>query len=126
MESKLFELRDYYMQKYIYAGIILAIVVSVASAINYSYPQKKEVIDIDKTDIKTLIGTVRPIGVSIYMQGTHFLFGDDGKIETLLESKTINLKDFNDKKVEVSGLTRKTVEGDQQIMTVVKIELVSH
>ena len=70
-------------------------------------------------------GIVKPIEASIYQQGSHFLVDDNGKLLLLLESSTVNLSDYNGKKVTVSGPTKATVEGSQKIMNVQSIKLVS-
>jgi hypothetical protein len=66
-------------------------------------------------------GVVEVQGISIAMQGTHKLV-DGGKTVCLLESKKVDLKAHEGKKVKLSGPSRPTVEGGQTIVDVQTIE----
>jgi hypothetical protein len=73
-------------------------------------------------EMQKLSGVVRPLGVSIYQEGTHRL-EKDNKLQLLLESKVLELADFEQQEVEVEGVVRSTVEGNQKIMEVLKVNL---
>lgn len=69
-------------------------------------------------------GTLLPLGMSIYMEGTHRLELEDGRF-ILLTSNTVTLGDYLNENVEVFGSTRPTVEGSAVIMTVERIAKIS-
>lgn len=73
--------------------------------------------DIYAQTLKQYEGTIRPLGVSIYQEGTHRL-ENNGELVALLESEEVNLPDFEEKEVKVRGYVRDTVEGGQKIMDV--------
>ncbi|MBI2265360.1 MAG: hypothetical protein HYU64_09345 [Armatimonadetes bacterium] len=75
---------------------------------------------------RTWTGTLKPIGVSIYMQGTHVLTDPKGKIKCLLKSGDpgIQLENYLGKHVRVSGHSERTVEGNQTLVTVEGIEVI--
>ncbi len=68
-------------------------------------------------------GIVQPLGISIYMQGTHRLALLEGKF-ILLESETVDLNGYVGEQVEVFGDVRPTVEAGGIIMHVVRVSLV--
>ncbi len=69
---------------------------------------------------RVLSGTVQPIGMTIQMQGTHQLVGDNGDPVATLEAATpaVHLQDFVGRKVQVAGDLGTTVEGNQPFMKV--------
>ncbi|MDD5103905.1 MAG: hypothetical protein PHX93_05950 [Candidatus Peribacteraceae bacterium] len=67
-------------------------------------------------------GTVRPAGISIYMEGTHRLELGDGRF-ILLSSETVDLNGYVGEKAEVTGSIRPTVEEGGTIMDVEQIRL---
>ncbi len=67
-------------------------------------------------------GTVRPAGISIYMEGTHRLELGDGRF-ILLSSETADLNGYVGESVEVTGSIRPTVEEGGTIMRVEQIRL---
>ncbi|HLD32346.1 MAG TPA: hypothetical protein VJB10_02030 [Candidatus Peribacteraceae bacterium] len=77
---------------------------------------------IRETNNVSYSGTVRPLGISIYMEGTHKLSLPDGRF-ILLESKTADLNGYVDESVVVVGAIRPTVESDAMIMRVDSISL---
>lgn len=62
-------------------------------------------------------GIIRELGVSIYMQGTHKLALDNGQF-LILESSTLDLNNYLDRAVRVTGDVRPTVEEGGMIMRV--------
>ena len=68
-------------------------------------------------------GTVKPLGISIYMEGTHRLSLSDGRF-ILLESDAIDLNGYVAEEVDVLGAIRPTVESDAMIMRVESISLI--
>ncbi|WP_320052468.1 hypothetical protein [uncultured Acetobacteroides sp.] len=58
----------------------------------------------DNLDRKTAVGTIKDAGSTYYMYGTHILATDDGKTLYALTSSTVDLKDYNNTKVEVTGV----------------------
>lgn len=62
-------------------------------------------------------GTVQPAGISIYMEGTHWLSTADGQT-VLLESGIVDLDLYIGTLVRVSGTARPTVEGGATVLTV--------
>ncbi len=77
--------------------------------------------DIYSQTLKQYEGTIKPLGVSIYQEGTHRL-EDEDTLVVLLESTKVNLPDFEQKEVKVRGYVRDTVEGAQKIMDVRFVE----
>jgi len=71
----------------------------------------------------SFIGTVRPAGISIYMEGTHRLELGDGRF-ILLSSDTVDLNGYVDEQAEVTGSIRPTVEEGGTIMRVEQIRLI--
>jgi len=69
------------------------------------------------------IGTIRPAGISIYMEGTHRLELNDGRF-LLLSSETVDLNGYVDVQAEVIGSVRPTVEEGGTIMSVEQIRMV--
>lgn len=68
-------------------------------------------------------GKLAKVGIGIYMQGTHRLMTDLGQ-ELLLQSSTLQLDDYVDLQVRVSGEVSPAVENGAMIMTVQTIERV--
>ncbi|MSR87367.1 hypothetical protein EXS70_04330 [Candidatus Peribacteria bacterium] len=68
-------------------------------------------------------GLLRPAGNGITMEGSHRLLTDVGQ-ELLLKSATIQLNDYVDGKVRVSGSVRPSVENSMMLMDVETIERV--
>lgn len=64
-------------------------------------------------------GVLQPLGMSIYMEGTHRLDLEDGRF-LLLES-IIDLQPYEGKHVEVLGAVRPTVEAGGQIMRIERV-----
>lgn len=65
-------------------------------------------------------GVVGPLGISLYMQGTHRLaLGDDRFV--LLEGPAVDLNAYLGEEVEVFGAARPTVEGGGVIMRVERV-----
>lgn len=83
----------------------------------HDHPDELDTDDIYSATPKQYEGIVKPLGVSIYMEGSHRLEKDD-ELVVLLESEEVNLPDFEGKEVKVTGTVRDTVEGGQKIMTV--------
>lgn len=67
-------------------------------------------------------GTVRPAGISIYMEGTHRLELGDGRF-ILLSSDTVDLNGYVGERAEVTGSIRPTVEEGGTIMRVEQVRL---
>ncbi|PIZ43338.1 hypothetical protein COY33_01680 [candidate division WWE3 bacterium CG_4_10_14_0_2_um_filter_42_7] len=67
---------------------------------------------------KSIFGKIVPLEASLYMEGTHRLVDDDGNTLILLSAKDDKLKLSEGMKVQVSGVVRKTLEGDAEIMAV--------
>lgn len=80
--------------------------------------------DVFSQQMKQYQGIVKPIGVSIYGEGTHRLEQDD-RLLAVLESEKVNLLDFEQKEVKVRGFVRDTEEGGQKIMEVAFLEIVA-
>lgn len=66
-------------------------------------------------------GIIYPLGVSIYMQGTHKLVTPEGELLLLLEASDEKLVVSESMSAEVQGSVRRTTEGNQKIMRVEKI-----
>lgn len=69
-------------------------------------------------------GIVQPLGMSIYMQGSHKLLNEEGSLICLLSGKTakIDLDGYVGRQVKVTGTLAKTVEGSAWIMDVLLVE----
>lgn len=75
----------------------------------------------EEPKIATYSGTIKPLGPSIYMEGTHFLEDRAGKIITLLKSQKIDLMFLEGQTVEVEGNLSEAVEGGQTVLEVEKV-----
>lgn len=74
--------------------------------------------------MKSYTGKVEPMGMSIFMQGTHQLVDDSGEMVVILQAENgkIDLNKFVNKKVKVSGNEEPTVEAGGSILTVTSID----
>ncbi|MBI3268523.1 MAG: protease complex subunit PrcB family protein [Planctomycetes bacterium] len=70
-------------------------------------------------------GTVRPQGMSFYMQGSHVLASTSGSQICLLRSTAYDLSMYEGDKVQVKGWTQHTVEGHSQIMNVTTLTVLT-
>lgn len=70
-------------------------------------------------------GTIQPMGISFYMQGTHYLQSASGATLCLLKSTAYDLGMYEGDKVNVSGWTQHTVEGHSQIMNVSSLSVLT-
>lgn len=72
------------------------------------------------------MGYIKELGVSIYMQGTHMLTDREGKTICLLSSAEggPDLDNYARDKVAVLGVLENTVEGNEKIMKVQRVEKV--
>lgn len=68
-------------------------------------------------------GVIRELGVSIYMQGTHKLTLDNGQF-LILESNVLDLNNYLERTVRVTGDVRPTVEEGGMIMRVATVSAV--
>lgn len=68
----------------------------------------------------TYEGVISELGVSIYMQGTHKLTLEDGRF-VILESSTLDLNNYMDRAVRVTGDERATVEEGGLILRVTSV-----
>ncbi len=75
----------------------------------------------EEEKIATFSGKIKPLGPSIYMEGTHFLEDEKGETILLLESSKIDLGFLEGQTVEVEGRLKKAVEGGQKILEVEKV-----
>jgi len=71
---------------------------------------------------ETLTGVIRPLGVSIYQEGTHRL-DVGGQLAALLttSSNRIHLENYIGDTVDVQGIIRPSVEGNIDVMQVVAV-----
>jgi hypothetical protein len=81
-------------------------------------PEDSDTISKPVVNRKSIFGKIVPLEASVYMQGTHRLVDDNGNTLVLLNAKDDKLKLSEGMKVEVSGVVRKTLEGDAEIMEV--------
>ena len=67
-----------------------------------------------------LQGTIEELGISIFMQGTHRLVDDSGELLALLQSgsESLDLNTYLGQKVEISGESAPSVEGNSTFVTV--------
>lgn len=68
----------------------------------------------------TYRGIVEPLGISLYMQGTHRLALEDDRF-ILLEGPAVDLSGYLGEEIEVYGAVRPTVEGNNVIMRVERV-----
>ncbi len=73
------------------------------------------------SELKEFEGVIKPLEASIYMEGTHKLEINEKEF-VLLKSKEIDLDKFINKKVEIKGIARKTIEGNGLIVEVKEIQ----
>lgn len=93
---------------------------SASSSLSQSAASSERVIR--ETKNVSYSGTIKPLGISIFMEGTHRLSLQDGRF-ILLESDSIDLNGYVDEQVDVLGSIRPTVESDAMIMRVESISL---
>ncbi len=69
-------------------------------------------------------GTIKELGMSIFMQGTHQLVDDQDNLVALLSagSDSVDLNSYLNKKVEVSGKAEPSVEGGETMLTVESVK----
>lgn len=69
-------------------------------------------------------GTIKELGMSIFMQGTHQLVDDQDNLVALLSSASdsVNLNNYLNKKVEVHGQAEPSVEGGETIVAVESVK----
>lgn len=77
-----------------------------------------------ETHMKSYTGKVEPMGMSIFMQGSHQLVDDAGEMLVILQSENgqVDLNKFVNKKVKVSGTEEPTVEAGGSVLSVTSIE----
>ena len=85
---------------------------------NYFYPKVQDTPEIQTV---TMSGVVQPLGISIYMQGTHTLNDDSGEVTALLETPDDKLKLAEGAYVEITGILNESVEGELPFIKVEKI-----
>ena len=73
-------------------------------------------------DQEEFTGIIKPLGVSIYQEGSHRL-EEEGALKVILQSNTYNLYNFEEAEVKVAGRVRDTVEGSQRIMIVTGLDV---
>lgn len=80
----------------------------------------------DNFDRKSVIGTIKDAGNTYYMYGTHILVSDDGKTLYALTSSSVELKNYNNTKVEVSGVLVKDypIEDGPEFLDVNSIKVI--
>ncbi len=66
---------------------------------------------------REITGVVKPLGVTIYQEGTHRL-EKDNVLLLILESRKFALAQFEEAEVTVSGVVRDTKQGGQKIMDI--------
>ncbi|MFA5505805.1 MAG: hypothetical protein WC314_18875 [Vulcanimicrobiota bacterium] len=74
--------------------------------------------------MKSYTGKVKPMGMSIFMQGTHQLLDDSGDMVVILQAEDgkIDLNKFLNKTVKVTGNEEPTVEAGGSILTVTAVD----
>lgn len=73
---------------------------------------------------ETRTGVIKPIGITIYMQGTHKLEQTDSSELLLLESTSVDLNGYVNETVQITGLISSTIEANGLIMNVDSIQLI--
>jgi hypothetical protein len=77
----------------------------------------------ETTKMDSYTGKIEPMGMSIFMQGSHQLLDESGAMIVILQSDgKVDLNKFVGKKVKVSGTTEDTVEGGGKLLTVSSAE----
>lgn len=71
-----------------------------------------------------LQGKLKKLEFSLHMQGTHYL-EKEGKILALLTSQTLNLDNYLEEEVEVEGKALPAVEGNEIIIEVKAVKVIS-
>lgn len=73
---------------------------------------------------KELTGVIKPLGVSIYQEGTHRLEKNNALV-AILESSRLNLLQYEEAEVQVAGEVRSVKQGPQQIMDVRELAVIT-
>jgi len=73
-------------------------------------------------NLESYTGVIEPIQISLYEEGTHEIKTDDGET-VVIQSPTINLTNYVDKKVTVKGALRKLAHNTQEVFTVDEVQL---
>lgn len=71
-----------------------------------------------------MTGYIRPLGPSIFMQGTHTLQDGSGKVLALLTARGsgVDLNRWLNQQVKVTGRAEPTVEGHQTVVHVERVD----
>lgn len=73
--------------------------------------------------MESYTGKVEPMGMSIFMQGSHQLVDESGEMIVILQSDgAVDLNKFTKKKVKVSGDLEDTVEAGAKVLNVKELE----
>ncbi len=73
--------------------------------------------------MESFTGKIEPMGMSIFMQGSHRLVDDGGETIVILQADgDVDLNKFVQKKVKVSGTVESTVEAGGKILNVSAVE----
>lgn len=107
--------------------VFIALGVVLSLGLNYQtlIPEPQSQYEEEKATPKvaTYSGTIKPLGPSIYAEGTHFLENAAGEVITILQSAKIDLSFFEGQTVAVEGTVKDSVEGNQTVLEVEKILL---
>jgi hypothetical protein len=79
-----------------------------------------------ETHMKSYTGKVQPMGMSIFMQGSHQLVDESGEMLVILQTENgkIDLNKFVNKTVKVSGNEEPAVEAGGSVLTVTSIDTI--
>lgn len=103
-------------------GIILGLILLIFLPVTAEQDGPKESAKETKT-MKSYSGKVEPMGMSMFMQGSHQLVDDKGDMIFILQAGgEVNLSKFEGKNVTVEGTVEDTVEAGGKLMTVESIK----
>jgi len=66
-------------------------------------------------------GVIEPLELDIVKQGTHQIRTDDNEL-VVIQSKTVNLSDYLDKRVTVTGKMAPSITGNEQVLDVEEVK----
>lgn len=105
------------------ASAIVGLTLIIGAAPTWACPNGSHAEQKEKQKMESYTGKVEPMGMSMFMQGSHQLVDDKGNMIVILSAGDgIDLNKYTNKKVKVSGTTADTVEAGGKIMTVSKVE----
>lgn len=85
-------------------------------------PDLEDRITDNQEDVKSYIGVIESFEIDIYQDGTHQIRTEEDEV-IIIQSPTINLNNYLDKKVIITGSMQKLIDNKSEVFTVEEIKL---